>query len=108
LVTLNGCSATSSIVKVSIVLPNELPYTSLDFNIYPYPSSDVINLKLNEYLKQPVTLHLSNSTRANVKDWLIKESGINSLNINGLASGVYVIHGEINDKKVNVKIVKGE
>ncbi len=104
-VTTNGCTATSEVVTISIILANELPSESKNFKVSPNPFENSIKINFSKPLTKTAKLNLMTSTGIVLKEWATNQQE-NSFDILGLASGVYILKCEINDKIEVVKVFK--
>lgn len=90
----------------SIILGNELPLQSANFQVYPNPFSNLIKVNFKESLKDSkIKFSLINSIGAIVKEWATNQQD-NIFDFLGLSSGIYILKCEINGKVEFVKLVK--
>ena len=75
--------------------------------IFPNPTNSLISISSSEMLKGETTISLYNIIGENVKTWNFNNFGLtNSINIENLASGNYIIKVSNNDRTIHEKIVK--
>ena len=93
--------------------PQDMPYEVLestsDFDVYPNPAKDVLNVRLDDYAGQELTLTLTNNLGQVVKVQKVDSAEhTEQLNISDLVPGMYLISlktsgDQVQTKKVIVK-----
>jgi hypothetical protein len=101
----NGCTATSEAVTINIILANELSSESKNFKVSPNPFENSIKINFSKPLTKTAKLNLLTSTGIVLKEWATNQQE-NTFDIYGLASGIYILKCELNDKIEVVKVVK--
>jgi hypothetical protein len=74
-------------------------------SIYPNPAKDLIYIQLNENIKTPIDIEITNTLGENVLSKKITQSISNnlySLNIEHLSSGVYYIKTRDKNNKISI------
>jgi hypothetical protein len=110
----NGsCSAIGEIfvqvLNSSNRLGNAENMNDLSLNVYPNPSDDVINLKVELSLESPLQIQLIDATGRSLQKWTSPESAKihqKQLNISNFQNGIYFILVESEGGKGVKKVVK--
>jgi hypothetical protein len=101
-VTNNGCVDTSACISITLIGIEEM--ASLDYVVYPNPTSELINLRF-EKLSNGLMVQLVTIEGKLILEQQI-ESHLTSLDLSGLTDGVYLIR-VIDDSGINIhQIVK--
>ncbi len=75
--------------------------------IFPNPTNSLVSISSNELLKGETTISLYNILGENIKNWNINNFGFsNSINIEDLPSGNYILKISNEEKAIHEKIVK--
>ncbi len=75
--------------------------------IFPNPTNSLVSISSNELLKGETTISLYNILGENIKNWNINNFGFsNSINIEDLPSGNYILKVSNEEKTIHEKIVK--
>lgn len=101
----NGCSASSEIVIVNLVLANESIIEPILVEVYPNPTDNLIKLIIAEPLKRATQVSLFNAQGTMVKRWEIKQQDT-TLNLSDLPAGQYILKADINNRSTSKKIIK--
>jgi PKD repeat protein len=99
-VTLNGCSATSSRVMVSVLGISNFEKDN-EFVVYPNPSSGIVNFKSDF----DGDFRILNQLGQTVKTFKVRSDSDNVVNLEKLNEGVYYIHGKRGNKAINRKVI---
>jgi ELWxxDGT repeat protein len=104
-VSANGCSASSEVVIVNLVLANESTEETVLLQAYPNPTDNLIKLSITEPLKKTAQISLINTKGIVVKKWETKQQE-NTLNLSDLPAGEYLLKAHINNQSVTKKLIK--
>jgi ELWxxDGT repeat protein len=104
-VNVNGCSASSEIVIVNLILSNEAIKESILIEVFPNPTENLIKLNIIEPLKKAAQISLINTHGIVIKRWEIKQQD-NILNLSDMPAGEYILKANINNQSTAKKIIK--
>jgi hypothetical protein len=96
----SGCP--SSTTKNNITAFNE---TDLDLAIFPNPTSDFFNIKLNSFKNEKILLNIKDASGRVLSSTPINSNGSTPIG-NELKSGLYFIEAIQGDKKKTIKLIK--
>lgn len=101
----NTCSASASqSVDVSLCT-GTLELSNESVSIYPNPASNMINVKMNTILINNATLELYDATGKLITQQKVVND-YSSLNLNGLANGIYTVRIITDNEQIIKRIVK--
>lgn len=103
--TANGCSASSEIVIVNLILSNESIAETILLQVFPNPTDNLIKLNIIEPLRKAAQISLVNTTGVVVKRWEIKQQDA-FLTLSELPTGEYILKADINNQLATKKIIK--
>ncbi|GAB3512687.1 T9SS type A sorting domain-containing protein [Emticicia fontis] len=104
-VNANGCSASSEIVIVNLVLANELIPETVRVEVFPNPTDNLIKLNITEHLRKAAQIKLLNMRGTVMKQWETMQQD-NLLNISDLSAGEYLLKIDFNNQSSTKKIIK--
>jgi ELWxxDGT repeat protein len=104
-VTADGCTATSEMVVVNLVLANESAEKTVLLQAYPNPTDNLIKLSITEPLNKTAQISLINTKGIAVRKWEIKQQET-LLNLSELPVGEYLLKADINDQPATLKIIR--
>ncbi|MDX1349492.1 MAG: GEVED domain-containing protein [Putridiphycobacter sp.] len=104
IITDSNCSDTSSCYTISGLGTNNAS-GAINVTIFPNPSKDIINLKLNDTY-QDVTIKIYNELGQLVKDKIVSSQTNIVINIEALAMGIYHLQIEADGKMERFEIIK--
>ena len=97
----NGCSSTPFAVTISVVLGND-DFDSVNFSVYPNPTSDVVTLKYSNEISEVSVINLLGQTLLNKK--LNTTEAI--IDLSNLPSATYIVKVVSEGKIKIVKVIK--
>lgn len=104
-VTANGCTASSEVVIINLILANESIAEAVLLQVFPNPTDNLIKLNIKEPLRKAAQISLVNTRGVVVKRWEIKQQDA-ILNVSELPAGEYILKADINDQSATKKIIK--
>ena len=100
----NGCSAMDTVVVNVDACAGITELASQGINVYPNPTSNVVNVELDGW-NENATIVLYNMD-GKLRNTLTHEGATSTVDLHGLATGVYVIEIRSGDRVGKVRIVK--
>lgn len=79
-------------------------HSLLSFDVYPNPASETVSVDLNAFTGNNVTISILNTLGQRLQSTAVIANGIQTLNIEGYASGMYFIQVETNGKTSTSKL----
>jgi len=80
--------------------------TSVTFNIYPNPTTDILNIQSKENLPENTSLRIYDVVGKQVFSKLAENSNMNQINLSHLNSGIYILQIKGNDIDQTFKFIK--
>ena len=95
-------------------LPTDLETNTLleaqskDFNVFPNPAREVVNIDLGQFLEEEVQISVYNHQGQLIqqRDWSTVQNSIEQFNITDLTSGTYIIEVLAGDQRISKKLIK--
>lgn len=106
-VTREGCSITSSVTTVNIILADEPVYAGFKLNTYPIPADGEVTIQIENEVSKPIQLQLFNPAGQLVQTWDVTASvNRQTLTARLSAAGLYVLRADNGRGVIRRKIVR--
>lgn len=99
----NKCFGSSS--RKTVIKKDNDELATFTINIYPNPTTDILNIKLNNFTENKVKASLTNLSGQIVYAVTLDntEEGIKEINVSELAKGIYILNIETSEKLITRK-----